>query len=132
MSSSRHGRRSCSNQALAGRTAGHLLTRARDSGYDVTLIFLFLDSVETCLARIRERVRKGGHDVPEADVRRRYVRSIRNFWQQYRLMADRWLLCYTAGGHFTDVATGSKDVTLVRDETLFEKFCEVATSETGA
>ena len=115
---------------LSGRVAARLLVRAREAGYDITLVFLFLDSVETCLARIRERVRKGGHDVPETDVRRRFLRSIHNFWGHYRQLVDRWLLCYTAGGQFQDVATGAKDITLVRDEVLFGKFCMLVSDET--
>ena len=42
--------------------------------------------------RIRERVSRGGHDVPEVVVRRRFARSISNFLLQYRPLADSWVL----------------------------------------
>src|SRR5689334_4517491 len=60
---------------LAGLSMKRSLARARDTGYQVTIAFIFLDSVALNLARIAERVAGGGHDVPEADVRRRFSRS---------------------------------------------------------
>jgi predicted ABC-type ATPase len=47
-------------------------------GFEVTLIYIGTESVEINLARIAERVRAGGHNVPEIDVRRRYLRSLKN------------------------------------------------------
>ncbi len=47
--------------------------------------------------RVRERVRNGGHRVPEAIVRRRYARSLSNFFNLYRPFADSWLLLDNAG-----------------------------------
>jgi predicted ABC-type ATPase len=44
------------------------------------------------LLRIKERVLRGGHNVPEADVRRRFNRSIKNFMQSYRHLAHSWLI----------------------------------------
>lgn len=87
-----------------------------------------MDSIETCLARVAERVRKGGHDVPESDVRRRFSRSCSNFWKNYRFSADQWLLCYTAQGNFWDIATGSGEDFKVIDAINFEHFLRVAKS----
>jgi predicted ABC-type ATPase len=49
-------------------------------------------SVDLALSRIKGRVSEGGHDVPEADVRRRFDRSIKNFLVWYRALADSWFL----------------------------------------
>ena len=54
--------------------------------------FLWLPNVELALSRIRNRVSRGGHDVPEADVRRRFDRSAKNFMRYYRPLADSWFL----------------------------------------
>ena len=54
--------------------------------------FLWVKSVDVALSRVRERVLKGGHDVPEAVVRRRFGRSISNFFSEYRRLADSWYL----------------------------------------
>ena len=47
-------------------------------GFEIVLVYIGTNNVETNLARIRARVLAGGHDVPEADVRRRYGRSLAN------------------------------------------------------
>ena len=63
---------------LAGKHYLQLMVDARIRGYEVVLVYIGTDSVEINLARIRNRVLAGGHDVPESDVRRRYRRSFRN------------------------------------------------------
>ena len=49
------------------------------------------------LARVKERVAKGGHDVAEAVVRWRFGRSVRNFFVEYRRLADSWYLFDNSG-----------------------------------
>jgi predicted ABC-type ATPase len=81
-----------------------------------------MDSTDGCIARVAERVRKGGHDVPEADIRRRFVRSVANFWTTYREMADSWVLLYNGAGTLQDVAAGAREQASIRDATLFSDF----------
>ena len=57
-----------------------VMERAKRLKYEIIFIYIFLDSVEQNLLRIKQRVAVGGHDVPETDVRRRYERSMSNFW----------------------------------------------------
>jgi len=107
---------------LAGRTMPHVLRRAREAGFAIMIVYLFLDSPDTCVERVHERVLKGGHSVPEIDVRRRFLRSIRNFWWLYRPLADHWLLIYNAGNQPVDVAAGTAADVSVRDAELFAAF----------
>ena len=111
---------------LSGLMFKGVLRRAREAGYEVSILFIFLASSEACVARIRERVRKGGHPVPEEDVRRRFARSIRNFWGEYRTFADRWHLFYNGGAQFHEVALGEGEAIEIRDEGLFEMFVGIA------
>ena len=55
-----------------------MMLAARTLGFDVLLVYIGTENVEINLARIRNRVLAGGHDVPEGDVRRRYKRSFQN------------------------------------------------------
>jgi len=55
-----------------------LIRKAKSRGYQVHLVFMGLDSPERCITRIRNRTALGGHFVPDADVRRRYKRSVAN------------------------------------------------------
>ena len=74
---------------LSGRTYLHMLQNAKQEGYRVHLCYLWLPSVSLCLRRIKQRVRKGGHDVPPSDVRRRFSSSLRNVFAHYLPLADR-------------------------------------------
>jgi predicted ABC-type ATPase len=107
---------------LAGRTFRHVMRTARDAGFTITIVYLFLDSPDTCVQRVHERVLKGGHSVPEVDIRRRFLRSIRNFWRLYRPLADHWLLVYNAGNQPLDVAAGTAADISVHDAEVYAAF----------
>jgi predicted ABC-type ATPase len=63
---------------LAGKHYLQMMVDARIRGFEVVLVYIGTGNVEINLARIRNRVLAGGHDVPESDVRRRYQRSFKN------------------------------------------------------
>jgi predicted ABC-type ATPase len=63
---------------LSGRSYLQMMLDAKARGFEVRLVYIGTESVEINLARIRNRVLAGGHDVPENDVRRRYQRSLEN------------------------------------------------------
>lgn len=60
---------------LGGQSFARLLKQAAEAGFEVRIWYVGLASPEHHLARVRARVRKGGHDIPEADIRRRYDQS---------------------------------------------------------
>lgn len=60
---------------LGGDTIVGLLLEAAEARFAVNVWFVGLDSVELHVARVRQRVARGGHDIPRADIERRYVRS---------------------------------------------------------
>jgi predicted ABC-type ATPase len=75
---------------LAGLVYARRIPRWQAAGYHVTLIFLSLPSPEMAIARVHERVRRGGHNVPEQNIRRRFATGLRNFQNVYRELADAW------------------------------------------
>lgn len=107
---------------LSGRTFRRLLGKARDAEFQVTIVYLFLDSADMCVNRVYERVQAGGHDVPEADIRRRFVRSVHNFWNLYRPLADHWLLIHNSSNQPQDVAVGTAAEFSIRDAERFSQF----------
>lgn len=56
----------------------------------VTLIFLWLKNVELAIFRVNERVKSGGHSVPESTIRRRYAAGLKNFFNLYSPLAESW------------------------------------------
>ena len=75
---------------LASRPFVPWLARLKQRGYHVHVLFLWLDSANLAVNRVAGRVRRGGHDVPEQTVRRRYERGMRNFFNLYMSLADSW------------------------------------------
>ena len=75
---------------LSGRTYLQLLTRWKAAGYRIEIVFSSLPSVQLALQRIAARVHQGGHNVPRADVIRRFRRSWDNFQKLYRPLAEKW------------------------------------------
>ena len=63
---------------LSGQGYLRMMIDARARNFEVVLVYIGTENVELNLARIRDRVLTGGHDVPELDVRRRYTRSFEN------------------------------------------------------
>jgi predicted ABC-type ATPase len=82
---------------LSGRTYLRLLSRWKEKGYRIEMVFLRLTSVDIALQRIAARARQGGHDVPRGDVIRRFDRSWNNFLTVYRPMADAWAVYDNSG-----------------------------------
>ncbi len=107
---------------LSGRYLQKLFETWRKQNYQITIIFLFAESSEILIERIAERVKKGGHFVPDGDVRRRFGRGKKNFWDVYKHLADEWFLYYNMQNDFQLIATGEKNKIVVTDETLFGKF----------
>jgi predicted ABC-type ATPase len=111
---------------LSGRSMRDYVNRAKAAGFVVTIYFVYLDSADTCIARVRARVSRGGHNVPDDDIRRRFGRSLGNFWRIYRKIADYWYIVYNSSGELEWVASGEADVSLIHDESDYRHFLFLA------
>jgi predicted ABC-type ATPase len=63
---------------LSGSTYLRMASRAKNVGFNIMVVFVGTASVEINIERVKARVKKGGHDVPEEDQRRRYPRTLAN------------------------------------------------------
>jgi predicted ABC-type ATPase len=117
-----HGESLLVESTLSGLATRRLIRRARASGYRVSVGFVYVNSVEACIWRIRARVQSGGHPVSDDDVRRRFRRSLVNFWDIYRFEADAWHLAYNGGEDVLRVAFGQAARAVVVDPRAFERF----------
>jgi predicted ABC-type ATPase len=83
-----------------GRGYARKITDWKRAGYAVSLVYLRLPSVESSLARVRHRVQAGGHGIPEAIIRRRFVKSLRYLETIYKPVVDEWYIWDSLEGDF--------------------------------
>lgn len=82
---------------LSGRTYLRHIDQWQRAGYRVELIFLQLNHADEAVARVQQRVRQGGHDIPEEVIRRRFAAGLDNFHRHYAPAVDAWVLYNNAG-----------------------------------
>jgi len=77
---------------LAARSFARFLKKCKGEGYRINLYYLWLESPDLAVERVARRVASGGHDIPDDIIRRRYQRGIKNFFELYSPLADRWIV----------------------------------------
>ena len=75
---------------LASRTYAPWIAKRRAEGYQTRLVFIVLPSAELAIQRVTDRVRAGGHHIPDDVIRRRYASGLRNLFELYLPLMDRW------------------------------------------
>lgn len=91
---------------LSGLSYARQIPRWREQGYVVELFFLALDNPETAIGRVAQRVRQGGHHIPEDVIRRRFDAGRRNFEQSYKHLVNTWALFDNTDGSYQLIAEG--------------------------
>jgi predicted ABC-type ATPase len=100
---------------LSGKTYIRLFQHALKLGYEIELHYLWLSSSAQAIARVRQRVKLGGHDVPAADIRRRFKRSLVHLLDDYLALATRWMVWDSRGLPAKRLAISSRhDIDSVR------------------
>lgn len=115
---------------LSGTYINKVAKRAKANGYKIKLIYIFIESPAACIERVKVRIAKGGHEVPEEDVKRRFYRSLSNFWDNFREMAERWFLIYNGEFGYQTIATGKLDDQSIENKVLFDNFLKLIKHDT--
>lgn len=111
----------CVETTLATRSLMSIITEARTAGYEVTLIYFWLASPQIAIERVRNRVRAGGHNIPDDVVRRRYVMGLKYFFDSYSRICDRWVLADNTESPFKIVAEKVGNATYIKDNEKFRR-----------
>ena len=98
---------------LATKTYKDLVNKAQQEGYEVILLFLWLESAELAIERVRIRVKEGGHDIPVSTIRRRFINGVSNFFRLYAKIVDKWILINNSNVEIDIIAEGRKEQTVV-------------------
>jgi predicted ABC-type ATPase len=89
---------------LASRFYAQWLSGLQTKGYRVSIVFLWLESSELAIERVMERVRVGGHDIPDETIRRRYDRGLKNLFDLYVPFTNAWSVRDTSFARSMEIA----------------------------
>ncbi|MCX5700852.1 MAG: AAA family ATPase [Candidatus Omnitrophica bacterium] len=110
---------------MSGLTLVNNFRLLKKQEYAIVIFYLFVHPVELLIERIKERVKKGGHEVLPEDVIRRYYRSANNFWNLYRQFSNEWAIINNNESRYRNISVGDKNIFQVVDNQEFSIFEEV-------
>ncbi len=107
---------------LSGKYLVKYIRKAQESGFEVEMIYLFLEKPETNIGRVAIRVVGGGHYVPQDDIIRRFYRSQKMFFEVYKDLVDYWEVYYNSNESFEKIA----DINATYDYEKIENFRSIS------
>jgi predicted ABC-type ATPase len=101
---------------------------AKQKGYSVTLLYIWLNNVELAIQRVKARVAEGGHNIPEETIRRRYRKGIYNLINIFTAHCNDWFVVDNSDKLFTFIAEGfANKETIIYNKESWRKIKENAT-----
>lgn len=115
---------------LSARTYAPWLETLGAMGYVSHLFYFWLNSPELAVSRVAERVRSGGHHIPEETIRRRYAKSVRNFLELYRPVVTTWQVYDNSNGRPRLIAFNNSYFDSILDQDTWSLFTRSASHDT--
>lgn len=107
---------------LATKSYKSILLLARERGYNVTILFFWLQNVDLAIERVKTRVLEGGHSIDSDVIKRRYKRGIKNLFEIYLPIADEVMIFDNSEAKHDLIAEKISDTkTDVLNETKFNQ-----------
>jgi predicted ABC-type ATPase len=105
---------------LGSRTFAPWIAELKQQGYSFHLIYIWVPSAEVSIQRVRDRVKFGGHSVPEDTIRRRYQRGLENFFKLYQPLANSWIMLDNSIlGNTRSIAEMKDTIETIHDQELW-------------
>ena len=101
---------------LATKSYKNTILKAQQNGYNVTLLFFWLQNVELAKERVQTRVAEGGHHIDNDVIERRYLSGIRNLFDIYLPIANEVLIFDNSEGKHELIAEKSDDLIIVNEQ----------------
>ena len=116
---------------LASKSFVKTIRKAKNAGYNVSLIFYYLDSEQLAIERVETRVKEGGHNIPKDVIIRRYYAGIRNLFELYMPICNYWSIFNNSTTHPEFIAMRMNDTALkIENSYIFELIRKKAGNET--
>ncbi len=110
---------------LATKSYAGKIEKAKSNGYQVTLLFFWLKSINLAKARVQERVIEGGHNIPEDVIVRRYSLGIQNLFKIYTPIVDNVFIFDNTDGEPELIAEKEKNMVMViHNDEVYKKILE--------
>lgn len=103
-------------------TIGYLKTieEARKAGYEVILFYIWLNSADLAIERVKDRVMLGGHNIPAEVIKRRYIKGLMNL-PKFMKVVNEWYIFDNSGSNYFEVAKKELEVEEITNFDLFTK-----------
>ncbi|MCK5450796.1 MAG: zeta toxin family protein [Candidatus Omnitrophica bacterium] len=111
---------------MSGVTYLKYFKMLKERNYKIHVFFLWIPNSQLAIARVRDRVIQGGHNVPIQDIKRRFKRSMEKFFNNYRLLSNQWMLFNNEQSKPKLIARKQNAHIDVIDQNLFEKIVQKA------
>ena len=96
-----------------------LYIKAKERDYEVILLFLWLNSQELTIKRVKTLVKERGHNIPENVIKRRYENGLKNLFQLYITIVDKWIIVDNSGETFQFIAEGTASETILKNKEIW-------------
>lgn len=107
---------------LATRSYVSFVHKAKSMGYDVTLIYIWLNSPEVAKERVAIRVSRGGHNIPEEVIERRYQRGLENLFKLFMPICNVWIVGDNSDQDIKLIARGGLNLDLdIKNDDIWNK-----------
>lgn len=116
---------------LASRTFATWIPKLQKQGYQFHLIFLWLKNVELAIFRVNERVKSGGHSVPESTIRRRYAAGLKNFFNLYSPLAESWQFYDNSNAENLSLIASQikQNDPIIKDKEIWKQLLEISNAK---
>ena len=105
---------------LSGLSYQRMIQEAKSSGYQIIVLFIWLESVMLAKQRVASRVENGGHHIPNETIERRYVKGLKNL-HHYLALANKWYIYDNSGSSFQLVGSLIKKQKKIHKDDVFRK-----------
>jgi predicted ABC-type ATPase len=110
---------------LSGLSYIGFLQKCQTQNYQINLIYFWLQSPDLAVARVRQRVACGGHNIPEQTIIRRYFRSQYNLIHYYLPLCQTWIIYDNSSFPSQLVATYSQQQVMIYQRVIWQQIQKV-------
>jgi len=104
---------------LSSKSLTDKIKFAQYHGYEIIIMFYYLDSPDLAVERVKRRVENGGHDIPLDTIHRRYHRGLENFFNIYKNNCQYWMMINNSNTNTSIIAEGNNQNLIIHNQVIW-------------